>query len=211
MLREGTPGTFPADLAGLPKVVHRLATKEDADAAAKTLSIGNAKAEVWVVPTGPDLSRGWGRRRSVAEDYLYDAPVMLGSQRIGPDLVNVGERKPDANWQLLHLYAPQAMVTGSAMPPFRFLFETRRIMRTPSPDALDLPAAAAPPPGYEVVPRPAATALVAYLLSLKSDVPLFDAPLHVAAPPPAPGTNAPGNSATNAASGNAPPTTLPAK
>src|SRR4051812_7994171 len=39
---------------------------------------------------GSDLDRGWGRRRSVARDYIFDEPVMLGSQRIGPDLANFG-------------------------------------------------------------------------------------------------------------------------
>ena len=41
---------------------------------------------------GSDLARGWGGRtgkvQSVAQDYLYDQPVMLGSLRIGPDLAN---------------------------------------------------------------------------------------------------------------------------
>ena len=64
---------------------------------------------------------------------------MPGSQRVGPDLANVGARLPDANWHLLHLYAPQLQVKGSTMPPYRFLFEKRRIERRPSPEALVLP------------------------------------------------------------------------
>src|SRR6267154_709854 len=59
---------------------------------------------------------------SAAEDFLYDFPVMPGSQRIGPDLANVGLRLPDAKWHLLHLYAPRNQVRDSAMPPYRFLF-----------------------------------------------------------------------------------------
>jgi hypothetical protein len=35
---------------------------------------------------GADLARGWGRRRTVARDYLRDQPVMLGTVRFGPDL-----------------------------------------------------------------------------------------------------------------------------
>ena len=114
---------------------------------------------------GPDIARGWGKRRTVAEDFLYDSPVLLGSVRIGPDLADVGARPYDANWHLRHLYAPQLEVKGSTMPPFRFLFETRRIEKSRSPDAL--PDDIAPrPPGYEVVPTAEAKSLVGYLLSL---------------------------------------------
>lgn len=122
-------------------------------------------------------------RRSVAEDYLYDYPVQLGSVRVGPDLADVGARLPLANWQLLHLYAPQSVVKNSMMPPFRFLFETRKVGDVPSPDALNLPDELAPPAGYEVVPTDQARELVAYLLSLRVNVPLYDAPFTPPAPP----------------------------
>ena len=55
---------------------------------------------------GPDIERGWGLRGSVARDYLQDHPLMLGTLRLGPDLANIGQRKPDAAWHLKHLYAP---------------------------------------------------------------------------------------------------------
>jgi len=143
------------------------------------------------VPVGPDLARGWGKRRTVAEDFLFDAPVMPGSQRVGPDLANLGARQPDVNWHLLHLYAPQFQVKGSTMPPYRFLFEKRKIKLQPSPEALVLPAEAAPPAGYEVVPKPAAKALAAYLVNLRADSPLFTAPVTLPAPPATPtSTNA---------------------
>jgi cbb3-type cytochrome oxidase cytochrome c subunit len=177
-------------LASLPATVGEGLTKTEADAIAKSLSVGGAKAQAWIRPIGPDIDRGWGKRRSVAEDFLYDYPVMPGSQRIGPDLANVGVRLPDANWQLLHLYAPTNKVPGSAMPPYRYLFEKRRIERAPSPGALDMPPELAPQPGYEIVPKAEARALVAYLLSLRSDLPLFNAPVSVAPPAP-PSTNAP--------------------
>ena len=85
------------------------------------------KSKHILIATGADISRGWGIRRSVAADYLYDYPVQLGSIRVGPDLADVGARLDNANWQLLHLYAPQSVVKDSAMPPFRFLFETQKI------------------------------------------------------------------------------------
>lgn len=206
----GSNDTSAAILDGLPKAFFRSTTREAANVAAKTLNSTSAKPQLWVVPVGPDLTRGWGRRRTVAEDYLYDAPVMPGSQRVGPDLANVGTRLPDANWHLLHLYAPRIEAKASTMPPYRFLFEKRKIGRHPSPDALSLPGDLAPGPGHEIVPKPAAKALAAYLLSLRADAPLFDAPISVPAPAGTPAsTNAP--ALPGAASTNSPPTNAPAK
>jgi len=189
----------------LPRRVLQGVNKSVADSAVGALKVGDAKTELWIVPVGPDIARGWGKRRSVAEDFLFDYPVMPGAQRIGPDLASIGLRWPDPTWHLLHLYAPRSQVDDSTMPPYRFLFETRRIERALSPEALPLTGSLAPPPGYEVVPKAEARALVAYLMSLRADAPLFNAPLTVPAAPPA-ATNAPGASAgtTNAASTNAP-------
>jgi len=195
-------------LEGLPRTFLRSSTREAANAAVKTLNATSAKAQLCIVPVGPDLARGWGKRRSVAEDYLFDLTVMPGSQRVGPDLADLGSRQPDANWHLRHLYAPRLEVKGSTMPPYRFLFEKREIKFRPSPEALALPDELAPGAGYEIVPKPAANALVAYLTALHADAPLFDAPRTL---PPSAGTpastNAPvvsGASATNAVPTNAP-------
>jgi cytochrome c oxidase cbb3-type subunit II len=144
---------------------------------------------------GSDLARGWGKRRSVAEDYLYDHPVMLGSQRVGPDLANAGLRM-DVNAILIRLYNPRALLGNGAsiMPPYPYLFEKRQIRDAPSPDALQVPPAFAPPPGYEIVPGPRALALASYVLNLRQDGYLFDVP------PPEVKTNAPAAVAsTNAA------------
>jgi cytochrome c oxidase cbb3-type subunit 2 len=151
-------------------------TKEVADAMCEKISTVGGKTETHIVATGPDIARGWGTRRSVAEDYLYDYPVQLGSLRAGPDLANVGVREPDMNWQLVHLYAPASEVKGSAMPPFRYLFDVRKIGDAPSPDALIFPKGFGPPAGFEVVPKPEAKQLAAYVLSLRANVPLFSAP-----------------------------------
>lgn len=69
------------------------------------------------------------------------------------------------------------------MPLYPFLFESRKIVSVPAPDALVLFGPAAPPAGYEVIPKPEAQALVAYLLSLRSDASLFSAPLASGTPP----------------------------
>jgi len=140
------------------------------------LKAAGVKADARVVPAGSDIWRGWGMRQSVAADYLYDAPVQLGSLRAGPDLSMIGVRAPDLNWQLQHLYAPTSLVKDSTMPPFRFLFEVRKIGAQPSSDALVLPKEFAPADGMEVVPTTEARELAAYLTSLKANQPLYEAP-----------------------------------
>jgi cytochrome c oxidase cbb3-type subunit II len=158
--------------------------KEEADAISSQISAAGGKTETHIEPVGADIARGWGMRHGVAEDFLWDDPIQLGSVRVGPDLANVGMRY-DVNWELLHLYSPQNVVKDSMMPPFHFLFVTQKIGAVPSPDALPLTGSAAPPAGYEVVPTEDAKNLAAYLASLRSDVPLHDAPYSTLAPPKA--------------------------
>ncbi len=179
-------------LEGLPKPVLRGVSREEAESAVKKLTTSGAKATLWIEPVGPDLARGWGKRRSVPEDFLYDYPVLLGAQRVGPDLADVGVRQPDVGWHLRHLYAPASVVTGSVMPGYPYLFEKRRVVGAGSADALALSGDHAPEVGYEVVPKPEAKALAAYLVSLRADAPLFTAPFSVGASggPAAPATNA---------------------
>jgi cytochrome c oxidase cbb3-type subunit II len=131
---------------------------------------------------GSDYERTWGARHSVAADYLFDYPVMLGRLRMGPDLANIGNRQTNQLWHLVHLYDPSLTVRGSTKPSYSFLFEKRPIRRGGSPEALPLPPDRVEL-GYEVVPTPQARALAAYLLSLKKDVALFEAPFP---PEPAP-------------------------
>ena len=59
------------------------------------------------------------------------------------------------------------------MPSYTFLFEKRRTYLGSSPEALPVKTEA----GFEIVPKPEARALAAYLASLKSDVSLYEAPL----------------------------------
>jgi cbb3-type cytochrome oxidase cytochrome c subunit len=166
----------------LPAIILTTTDKAGADALAGRLKSAKIKSELQIIATGSDLPR-WGARRSVAADFLYDAPVQLGNLRVGPDLAAVGARLSDANWQLQHLYAPQAVVKNSAMPSFKFLFEVRKkINGETSPDALNLPAEFAPPADYEIVPKPEAKELVAYLLSLRADAPLYEAPFSPVTP-----------------------------
>jgi cbb3-type cytochrome oxidase cytochrome c subunit len=159
----------------IPKTILSGVTKDVASAAADQITAAGGKSEIHIEPSGVDISRGWGVRQSVAEDFLWDYPVQLGNLRAGPDLANVGARLGNFNWQLQHLFAPQSVDKNSAMPPFRFLFNVKKINGSPSPDALPLPKGIVPD-GYEVIPTDDAKNLAAYLVSLHADVPLYDAP-----------------------------------
>jgi cbb3-type cytochrome oxidase cytochrome c subunit len=201
--RDLDPAAVQRLIASAPVSIMTDSVKSKLDGAQKALAAAGAEANVRVVPTGPDIERGWGSRLSVAHDYLYDNPVLLGSVRLGPDLTNVGTRRPDAIWHLVHLFDPKLQVPGSTMPRYPFLFEKRTPGRQRSPDALPISGA------QEIVPTPEARALAAYLTSLNVEMPLFEAPgPQIPAPPPAAGnTNQPGAAAgptTNAPAPGAP-------
>ena len=135
---------------------------------------------------GTDIERGWGPRRTVARDYLYESPPFLGSSRLGPDLANVGwdkwrdesekdTRKPkrrDAPWHYAHLYAPRALVTESNHPPYRYLFDEVKVTGQRSNEALNVSDPHMPGPDKQVVPSEDAKKLVKYLLSLDRTHPL---------------------------------------
>jgi cytochrome c oxidase cbb3-type subunit 2 len=117
----------------------------------------------------PDAQRGWGRA-SVAADYFYDSPHLLGTMRTGPDLFNIGARQPSLDWNLGHLYQPRAFVPGSIMPSFPYLFEVKP-KAEPGDRVVTLPPSFSPAHGV-VVARPAALDLVSYLVSLDHTYPL---------------------------------------
>jgi cytochrome c oxidase cbb3-type subunit 2 len=126
----------------------------------------------------------WGKRISVAQDYLRDRPVLTSSQRLGPDLATIGEpwRMPDAKWHLRHLYNPENEIHSptlkhSPMPPYRFLFEKRKIGRQKSPDAIEFsPEFPGVEKGFEIIPKKEALALVAYLQSMTLTNFFYDVP-----------------------------------
>lgn len=116
----------------------------------------------------PDAARGWGRP-TVAGDYAYDTPHLLGTMRTGPDLMNIGARQPSPQWHLGHLYQPRAYVPGSIMPSYPYLFEAKP-RAAPGEVTVAVPAGHAPT-GMVVVARPEALDLVQYLLSLDRSYP----------------------------------------
>jgi cytochrome c oxidase cbb3-type subunit 2 len=110
------------------------------------------------------MDRPFGRP-SRPSDYALEDPPMLGTQRTGPDLADVGTRQSSETWQLIHLYDPRAVVPQSVMPAYRWYF-VEKDQAAPGDVVVPVPANSAPR-GKVIVAGPEATALVRYLLSLK--------------------------------------------
>ena len=190
------PGDNKADLAAtmtrlkIPDAAKRIdeapanliggLTQAQAQSIASQLTNGEAKAQAVLYTMGPDIQRRWGRRGTVAQDYLRDYPVQLGSQRVGPDLANYGARNTNANLILLHLYEPTRTMPKSMMPPYRYLFTKQKLApgEPPPANALNRSEKNA---GEAIVPKPEAEALAAYLMSLRAEDALPEAPTY--APP----------------------------
>jgi cbb3-type cytochrome c oxidase subunit II len=65
----------------------------------------------------------WGigaERIAQAGDYVADRPILLGSQRTGPDLSQEGGEHPD-DWHVAHFINPRLTRPNSIMPRFEFL------------------------------------------------------------------------------------------
>ena len=121
-----------------------------------------------------DMDKMWGSRPSIAADYAdikrqdiwRNTATLMGTERTGPDLIDVGNRQPSLEWNLLHLYNPRAVVKASIMPAYTWLFEYRE---NPGPNDVVV----AVPPEFlknknaKVVAKEEALQLVAYLQSLK--------------------------------------------
>jgi len=110
------------------------------------------------------VDRAYGRG-SLPGDYALEDPPMLGTQRTGPDLSNVGKRQPSQIWNLIHLYNPRAVVPSSVMPGYPWLFE---IKESAGENDVVVPVPAAfKPAGSIVIAKQEALDTVSYLQSLK--------------------------------------------
>lgn len=80
-----------------------------------------------------DMDKIWGKRPGIAADYAgikrtdfwRNTATLMGTERTGPDLTNVGTRQSSMAWNLLHLYQPRAVVDKSIMPAYQWLFEIK--------------------------------------------------------------------------------------
>jgi cytochrome c oxidase cbb3-type subunit II len=119
----------------------------------------------------PDFARGWGRA-TVAGDYAYDEPHLMGTMRTGPDLMNIGVRQPSVAWHLGHLYQPRAFVPGSIMPSYPYLFALRERAEK---DEVAVIVPGSSSGGRVLVASREALDLVSYLLSLDRSYPIDEA------------------------------------
>ncbi|TXE20557.1 cytochrome c [Psychroflexus gondwanensis] len=123
-----------------------------------------------------EMDAVWGDRPSLPSDYFYSkqrmgiwrqSPSLLGSERTGPDLTDIGNRQPSDQWHLLHLYNPRLVVEASIMPRYSWLF--RKTDTTAIQDGdITLPRGITQMRGSDVmVAKEDALHLVAYLKSLQ--------------------------------------------
>jgi cytochrome c oxidase cbb3-type subunit 2 len=116
------------------------------------------------------IDAAYGRPSQVA-DYAAAAPPLLGTERTGPDLSNVGVRQPSVMWNLLHLYNPRSMVPDSIMPGFPWYFDVIARERAPTDPEANVLVLPEPflPKGKVAVPRRDALDLIAYLQTLRQE------------------------------------------
>lgn len=160
----GDEGLDEKHFKNLPVSVGTNPTASAAQKLVTRFTAAGATAVPVLLPLGPDIERGWGRRLSVAQDYLHDDPVQLGSLRLGPDLANYGARQTNTAFIIQRLRDPQRAAPGSLMPPYRFL----------SNEDIE--------------------ALATFLVSLRANAPLFEGPVAkppTPSVPAPPATNAP--------------------
>jgi cytochrome c oxidase cbb3-type subunit 2 len=85
-----------------------------------------------------DIDRKWGERRSAPRDYVFDRPVQLGQERMGPDLSNVGKRGQ-----------AEEEKPATAAPPANAAAQ--------KPAAANAPAQNSPAPAANAAPSPSAS------------------------------------------------------
>jgi cytochrome c oxidase cbb3-type subunit II len=126
-----------------------------------------------------DMDKIWGNRPSIAADYARltrtdvwrNTASLMGSERTGPDLTNIGNRQPSNDWHLLHLYNPRSVVAESVMPAYPWLFEVKDYA-FPGDVIVNVPDEFRKGIQGKIVATPNALHLAAYLESLKqTDLP----------------------------------------
>ncbi|MBT4667635.1 MAG: c-type cytochrome, partial [Opitutae bacterium] len=117
-------GSIPTGAELFPKSMPGIA-RQGAEEYVKLGCISCHTQQVRLAEAGFDVERKWGKRPSVARDYVLQENVLLGNTRIGPDLANVGLRGFSDEWLHRHLFDPQATVPGSICSPSPFLYEVK--------------------------------------------------------------------------------------
>lgn len=121
-----------------------------------------------------DMDKMWGSRPGIPADYAgikrtdfwRNTATLMGTERTGPDLTNVGVRQSSMAWNLLHLYQPRAVVEKSMMPAYPWLFTTKPEI-TKGDVEVNVPDKFRKGINGKIVATKEALQLVAYLQSLK--------------------------------------------
>jgi cytochrome c oxidase cbb3-type subunit 2 len=121
-----------------------------------------------------DMDKAFGSRPGMAADYAnikrtslwQNTATLMGTERTGPDLTNVGSRQPSLEWNLLHLYNPRIVVPQSIMPSYEWLFEEKEYL-APDDIILNVPVSWMKGKTGHIVVSKDAVLLVKYLQSLK--------------------------------------------
>lgn len=121
-----------------------------------------------------EMDKIWGSRPSLAADYAgitrtdfwRNTATLMGTERTGPDLTDIGNRQPSLDWNLVHLYNPRIVVKESIMPAYPWLFTLKK-EPAETDVVVTVPAAYLQGKEGKVVATQDALYLVAYLQSLK--------------------------------------------
>lgn len=121
-----------------------------------------------------EMDQVWGNRPGIAADYAQisrtdfwrNTATLMGTERTGPDLTNIGLRQPSLAWHLLHLYNPRAVIEKSIMPAYPWLFELKDELQEDEVEVL-VPAEFRLGIKGKIVAKKEALELVSYLQSLK--------------------------------------------
>jgi cytochrome c oxidase cbb3-type subunit 2 len=127
-----------------------------------------------------DMDKVFGSRPGMAADYAniertsfwQNTATLMGTERTGPDLTDVGNRQPSLDWNLMHLFNPRSVVKQSIMPSYEWLFETK-LHPTKSDVVVNVPPEFLKGLHGKLVAKKEALQLVAYIQSLKQ-IPLPD-------------------------------------
>jgi len=155
-------GSIPIDAELYPKSMPGIAQQGAKD----YLSLGCVTCHTQQVrseESGFDVERGWGKRPSVPRDYILQNEVLLGHNRVGPDLANIGLREYSTEWLHQHLFMPQTLVDGSICQPSPFLYD---VSEEPSEGYIESKSENTT---VYIKPSFRANRIVAYLESLKQD------------------------------------------
>lgn len=120
------------------------------------------------------MDKVWGERPGIAADYAdnhrtdtwRNTATLMGTERTGPDLTNIGARQPSSDWHLVHLYNPRIVVNQSIMPAYPWLFTFKNKVAD-GDVVVNVPDEYKNGHKGKVIATAEAVQLVAYLQSLK--------------------------------------------